>query len=191
MSYIARLRALGVRVSITAGQGAPAETAGALLFMDDASRGEESVKERRRGRILLADDEALIRMGMRVMLRDLGYDVVGEARDGQEAVEKAVALDPDIVIMDVKMPVMDGLEATRRIMAAHPVPIIVLTAYGQQSLVAEAADAGVLAYLLKPVRESDIAPAIEVASARFAELQRLRRRSEKSAASSGGPPDAD
>jgi len=147
--------------------------------------------ERRRGRILLADDEALIRMGMQVILRDLGYDVVGEARDGQEAVEKAAALDPDVVIMDVKMPVMDGLEATRRIMAAHPVPIIVLTAYGQQSLVEEAADAGVLAYLLKPVRESDIAPAIEVARARFAELQWLRGRSEGSAASgSGGRPDA-
>ena len=135
------------------------------------------MSEQRRGRVLLVDDEALIRMGMRVILRDLGYDIVGEAGDGQEAIDKVASLDPDVVIMDIKMPVMDGLEATRRIMATHPVPIIVLTAYGQQSLVEEAADAGVLAYLMKPVREGDIAPAIEVARARFADLQWLRRES--------------
>jgi len=139
--------------------------------------------EQRRGTVLLVDDEALIRMGMRVILRDLGYEVIGEAADGQEAVEQVAALDPDVVIMDIKMPTMDGLEATRRIMAAHPVPVIILTAYNQQSLVEEAADAGVLAYLMKPVRESDVAPAIEVARARFAELQWLRR----SAAPPGGP----
>ncbi len=132
--------------------------------------------ERARGRVLLVDDEALIRMGMRAILQDLGYEVVGEAEDGQQAVQKVVALDPDVVIMDIKMPVMDGLEATRRIMASHPVPIIVLTAYNQRSLVEEAADAGVLAYLMKPVRESDVGPAIEVARARFAELAWLGRR---------------
>lgn len=131
--------------------------------------------ERAKARVLLVDDEALIRMGMRVMLQDIGYDVVGEAADGQEAIQKVAALDPDVVIMDIKMPGVDGLEATRRIMATHPVPIIVLTAYNQRSLVEEAADAGVLAYLMKPVRESDIAPAIEVARARFADLQWLRR----------------
>lgn len=144
------------------------------------------MSEKRRGRVLLVDDEALIRMGMRVILHDLGYDVVGEASDGQEAVEKAAALDPDVIIMDVKMPVMDGLEATRRITATHPAPIIVLTAYGQQSLVEEAADAGVLAYLMKPVREADIAPAIEVARARFAELRWLRRHSGESPESDSG-----
>ena len=128
-----------------------------------------------RARILLVDDEALIRMGLRVMLQDLGYEIAGEAADGHEAVAKVAALAPDVVIMDIKMPGMDGLEATRRIMAAQPVPIIVLTAFNQQSLVAEAADAGVLAYLMKPVREADIGPAIEVARARFAELQWLRR----------------
>ena len=129
-----------------------------------------------RARILLVDDEALIRMGLRVMLQDLGYEIAGEAADGHDAVAKAAALAPDVVIMDIKMPGMDGLEATRRIMAAQPVPIIVLTAYNQQSLVAEAADAGVLAYLMKPVREADIGPAIEVARARFADLAWLRRR---------------
>jgi two-component system, response regulator PdtaR len=131
--------------------------------------------ERRAGGVLLVDDEALIRMGMRAMLQDLGYQVVGEAADGEEAIEKVAALDPDVVIMDIKMPGMDGLEATRRIMAEHPVPVIVLTAYNQRSLVEEAADAGVLAYLMKPVRESDIGPAIEVARARFADLVWLRR----------------
>jgi two-component system, response regulator PdtaR len=133
--------------------------------------------ERRAGGVLLVDDEALIRMGMRVMLEDLGYQVIGEAADGEEAIEKVAALDPDVVIMDIKMPGMDGLEATRRIMAEHPVPVIVLTAYNQRSLVEEAADAGVLAYLMKPVRESDIGPAIEVARARFADLLWLRRAS--------------
>jgi len=133
------------------------------------------MSEELRGRVLLVDDEALIRMGMRVILRDLGFHVVGEAADGREAVAKVAALDPDVVIMDVKMPVMDGLEATRRIMATHPVPIIVLTAYNQQSLVEEAADAGVLAYLMKPVREAEVGPAIAVARARFADLAWLRR----------------
>jgi two-component system, response regulator PdtaR len=133
--------------------------------------------ERSTGGVLLVDDEALIRMGMRVMLQDLGYQVVGEAADGGEAIEKVAALDPDVVIMDIKMPGMDGLEATRRIMAEHPVPVIVLTAYNQRSLVEEAADAGVLAYLMKPVRESDVGPAIEVARARFADLLWLRRAS--------------
>lgn len=126
-------------------------------------------------RVMLVDDEALIRMGMRVMLQDLGYEVVGEAADGQEAIERVAALNPDVVIMDIKMPGMDGLEATRRIMASHPVPIIVLTAYNQRSLVEEAADSGVLAYLMKPVRESEIGPAIEVARARFADLRWLDR----------------
>jgi two-component system, response regulator PdtaR len=139
-----------------------------------------------RARILLVDDEALIRMGLRVMLQDLGYEIAGEAADGHDAVAKAAALAPDVVIMDIKMPGMDGLEATRRIMAAQPVPIIVLTAYNQQSLVAEAADAGVLAYLMKPVREADIGPAIEVARARFADLAWLRRRPSGDAAT-GAP----
>ena len=142
-----------------------------------------------RARILIVDDEALIRMGLRVMLHDLGYEVAGEAGDGHEAVAQVAALAPDLVIMDIKMSGMDGLEATRRIMAAQPVPIIVLTAYNQQSLVAEAADAGVLAYLMKPVREADLGPAIQVARARFADLAWLRRRPREDAA--GAPRIAD
>ncbi|HVH30611.1 MAG TPA: response regulator, partial [bacterium] len=103
-----------------------------------------------------------------------------------EALDKAATLRPDVVIMDIKMPVMDGLEATRRLMATHPVPVIVLTAYNERTLVEQAADAGVLAYLMKPVREGDIKPAIEVARARFAELQWVGRAS----ASEGAPADA-
>ncbi len=116
-------------------------------------------------------------MGMRTILHSLGYEVVGEAVNGQDALEKVATLHPDVVIMDLKMPVLDGLEATRRLMATHPVPVIVLTAYNDRSLVEEAADAGVLAYLMKPVREGDIKPAIEVARARFAELQWVGRAS--------------
>jgi response regulator NasT len=100
---------------------------------------------------------------------------VGEAANGQEALDRVAALHPDVVIMDIKMPVMDGLEATRRLMVTHPVPVIVLTAYNERTLVEQAADAGVLAYLMKPVREGDIKPAIEVARARFAELQWIGR----------------
>src|SRR5579883_3033252 len=132
----------------------------------------EGMDRRARGRVIVVDDEALIRMGLRVILQDLGYEVVGDARDGQEVAE----LDSDVVLMVIEMPVMDGLEATRRIMAEHPVPIILLTDYHEQRLVEEAADAGVLAYLVKPVRQAEIGPAIEVARARFAELQWLRRR---------------
>ncbi|HVH30463.1 MAG TPA: response regulator, partial [bacterium] len=139
------------------------------------------------GRVLLVDDEALIRMGMRTILHSLGYDVVGEAANGQEALDKAATLRPDVVIMDIKMPVMDGLEATRWLMATHPVPVIVLTAYNERTLVEQAADAGVLAYLMKPVREGDIKPAIEVARARFAELQWVGR---ASAAPEGASADA-
>jgi AmiR/NasT family two-component response regulator len=144
------------------------------------------MEEPSKGRILLVDDEALIRMGMRAILKDLGYEVVGEAADGREALQKVAALRPDVVLMDIKMPGMNGLEATRRIMATHPVPIIVLTAYNQRSLVEEAADAGVLAYLMKPVRESDVAPAIEVARARFADLRWLSRGSREPATGDEG-----
>ena len=147
--------------------------------------GDGGMTAQAHGRVLLVDDEALIRMGMRTILHSLGYEVVGEAANGQEALDKAAALRPDVVIMDIKMPVMDGLEATRRLMAAHPVPVIVLTAYNERTLVEQAADAGVLAYLMKPVREGDIKPAIEVARARFAELQWVGRTS----ATEGAPAD--
>lgn len=127
------------------------------------------------GRVLLVDDEVIIRKGMRSILEEFNFEVVGEATDGHEAVEQVISLSPDVVFMDIKMPRMDGIEATRQIMRIHPVPVIVLTAYSDRSLVEEASDAGVLAYLMKPVHEAEILPAVAVARARFADLRWLNR----------------
>ena len=126
-------------------------------------------------RILLADDEALIRLDLREMLTEAGHEIVGEAANGQEAVQLAQELHPDIVIMDVKMPVMDGLTAAQQITEAEIAPVLLLTAYSQQDIVARATDAGVIAYLVKPVREQQLFPAIEVAVSRFRAWQELGR----------------
>lgn len=126
-------------------------------------------------RILLADDEALIRLDLREMLTEAGHEIVGEAANGQEAVQLAQKLHPDIVIMDVKMPVMDGLTAAQQITEAEIAPVLLLTAYSQQDIVARATEAGVIAYLVKPVREQQLFPAIEVAVSRFRAWQELGR----------------
>lgn len=126
-------------------------------------------------RILLADDEALIRLDLREMLTEVGHEIVGEAANGQEAVQLAQELHPDIVIMDVKMPVMDGLTAAQQITEAEIAPVLLLTAYSQQDIVARATEAGVIAYLVKPVREQQLFPAIEVAVSRFRAWQELGR----------------
>lgn len=126
-------------------------------------------------RILLADDEALIRLDLREMLTEAGHEIVGEASNGQEAVQLAQELHPDIVIMDVKMPVMDGLTAAHQITEAEIAPVLLLTAYSQQDIVARATEAGVIAYLVKPVREQQLFPAIEVAVSRFRAWQELGR----------------
>lgn len=126
-------------------------------------------------RILLADDEALIRLDLREMLIEAGHEIVGEAANGQEAVQLAQELRPDIVIMDVKMPVMDGLTAAQQITEAEIAPVLLLTAYSQQDIVARATEAGVIAYLVKPVREQQLFPAIEVAVSRFRAWQELGR----------------
>lgn len=126
-------------------------------------------------RILLADDEALIRLDLREMLTEAGNEIVGEAANGQEAVQLAQELRPDIVIMDVKMPVMDGLTAAQQITEAEIAPVLLLTAYSQQDIVARATEAGVIAYLVKPVREQQLFPAIEVAVSRFRAWQKLGR----------------
>src|SRR6185436_4861717 len=112
-------------------------------------------------RILIAEDETIIRLDLRELLQRAGFDVVAEARDGEEAVELAGSESPDLAILDVKMPRLDGIEAARRILDERPIPIVMLTAYGEGELVARAVEAGVFGYLTKPFRESDLLPAIQ------------------------------
>ena len=126
-----------------------------------------------RPRVLIAEDEALIRLDLAEMLVEEGYDVVGEAGDGETAVRLAEEQHPDLIILDIKMPIMDGLEAAERIAAARIAPIIILTAFSQRDLVERAREAGAMAYLVKPFQKSDLVPAIEIALSRFAELSAL------------------
>jgi two-component system, response regulator PdtaR len=128
-----------------------------------------------RTRIIVADDEALIRMDLREMLTNLGYLVVGEVADGRSAVNQARELRPDVVVMDIKMPDMDGIEAAKVLTEERIAPTVLLSAYGQRELVERAREAGVVAYLVKPYREEELAPAIEVALARFREFQTLQK----------------
>jgi response regulator NasT len=129
-------------------------------------------------RILVAEDETIIRLDLVELLQRAGMDVVGEARDGEEAVALARDLEPDLAIMDVKMPRLDGIEAARKIIAERPIPIVLLTAYGQDELVSRAVEAGVFGYLVKPFREADLLPAIQTARARHEELAALREEAE-------------
>ena len=124
-------------------------------------------------RVVIAEDEALIRMDLAEMLAEEGYDVVGQAADGQQAVELAERERPDLVILDVKMPVLDGIAAAERIAAQRIAPVVMLTAFSQRDLVERARDAGAMAYLVKPFSQSDLAPAIEMAVSRFAEITAL------------------
>lgn len=126
-------------------------------------------------RILIADDEGVIRLGLREMLKDQGYQVVGEAADGARLLDLVRKLRPDLVFLDIKMPGVDGLQAARALAADRAVPVIILTAYADREFVNQARAAGVLAYLVKPVRESDLRPAIEVAMARYREIQTLQK----------------
>jgi AmiR/NasT family two-component response regulator len=123
--------------------------------------------------VVVAEDEVLIRMDLAEMLTEEGYDVVGQAGDGAAAVELAERLRPDLVILDVKMPVLDGIAAAERIAAARIAPVVILTAFSQRDLVERARDAGAMAYLVKPFSKSDLVPAIEMAVSRFAELSQL------------------
>jgi AmiR/NasT family two-component response regulator len=129
-------------------------------------------------RILVAEDETIIRLDLRGLLERAGFDVCAEARDGVEAVELARSSQPDLAIMDVKMPRLDGIDAARSILDERPIPIVMLTAYGQEELVARAVEAGVFGYLVKPFREQDLLPAIQAARARFEELQAVREEAE-------------
>jgi two-component system, response regulator PdtaR len=129
-------------------------------------------------RVLVAEDETIIRLDLKDLLERSGFEVCAEARDGEEAVELARSEQPDVAIMDVKMPRLDGIEAARRILDERPIPIVMLTAYGQDELVQRAAEAGVFGYLVKPFREQDLLPAIRTARARHDELTALREEAE-------------
>ena len=124
-------------------------------------------------RVLIAEDEALIRLDLREMLIEEGYEVVGEAGDGEAAVRLAEDLKPDLCIFDIKMPIMDGLAAAEKIAETRIAPVVILTAFSQRDLVDRARAAGAMAYLVKPFQKSDLVPAIEIALSRFAELQAL------------------
>ncbi len=125
-------------------------------------------------RVLIAEDEALIRLDLKEMLAGEGFDVVGEAADGRQAVAMATELKPDLVIMDVKMPIKDGIDAAAEIVADQIAPVVMLTAFSQRDLVERARDAGAMAYLVKPFSQADLLPAIELAVARHQELVALR-----------------
>jgi len=125
-------------------------------------------------RILIAEDETIIRLDLRALLESSGFEVCAEAKDGLEAVELARREQPEVAILDVKMPRLDGIEAARQILDERPIPIVMLTAYGQDELVARAVEAGVFGYLVKPFREQDLLPAIRAARARHDELAALR-----------------
>lgn len=126
-------------------------------------------------RILIADDEAIRVMTLRTQLRALGFEVVAEASNGREAVELAARCEPDLAILDIKMPELDGITAARHINAHRPIPVILLTAYSEPELVERANEAGVFAYLVKPVSEEDLLPTILLARARFEEFRLLQR----------------
>jgi AmiR/NasT family two-component response regulator len=124
-------------------------------------------------RVLIAEDEALIRLDLKEMLEEEGYTVVAEVGDGQQAVDRATELRPDLVILDIQMPVLDGLSAAEQIASTRIAPVIVLTAFSQRELVERARDAGAMAYLVKPFSKNDLVPAIEVAVGRFQEMTAL------------------
>jgi two-component system, response regulator PdtaR len=124
-------------------------------------------------RVVIAEDEALIRLDLKEMLEEEGYVVAGEASDGEAAVSLAESLRPDLVIMDIKMPGLDGISAAERITAGHLAPVVILTAFSQRDLVMRAKDAGAMAFMVKPFTKADLIPAIEIARSRFTELAAL------------------
>jgi AmiR/NasT family two-component response regulator len=126
-------------------------------------------------RVVIADDESIIRMDLQEMLTGLGYSVVGEAGDGQSAINVARELRPDLVIMDIKMPEVDGIQAARILTEERIAPVLLLTAFSQGELIQQAKQAGVVGYLVKPFRENDLVPAIEIAMARFSEFRQLEK----------------
>ena len=138
--------------------------------MQPAERVDEEAPRRR---VVIAEDEALIRMDLAEMLTEEGYEVVGEAPDGELAISLTEQHRPDLVILDVQMPRLDGISAAQRIASQRIAPVVILTAFSQRELVERARDAGAMAYLVKPFSKSDLVPAIEMAVSRYAEVQQL------------------
>jgi AmiR/NasT family two-component response regulator len=126
-------------------------------------------------RVLVADDDPIIRLDLKQMLQNLGYEVVGEAGDGQEAIDLALSLRPDICVLDIKMPIKDGIAVVCELVDGEIAPAILLTAYSDAELIERATDAGAFAYLVKPFKPNDLPPAIEVAVSRFRQAQELSR----------------
>ena len=127
-------------------------------------------------RVLVAEDEATVALGLTALLEDMGHEVVGHAPDGQAAIDMALDLRPDLIVMDIKMSPMDGLQAARAILNERPAPIVFITGYANRDWMDQAAELGAFAYLTKPVRPPDLAAAIELAVARFAEMDALRQK---------------
>jgi two-component system, response regulator PdtaR len=150
---------------------APKAVASSEAEVDPASVPNASGTPARR--VVVAEDEALIRLDIVEMLREAGFDVVGEAGDGEEAVRLAEELKPDLVVLDVKMPVLDGISAAERIVGARIAPVVLLTAFSQRELVERARDAGAMAYVVKPFTSADLMPALEIALSRHAEIAAL------------------
>jgi len=128
-----------------------------------------------RTRVVIADDESIVRTDLKEMLTSLGYLVVADVGDGQSAVNSARELKPDVVLMDIKMPDLDGISAAKILTEEQIAPVVLLTAYSQKELVERAREAGVVGYLVKPFRESDLLPAIEIALARFTEFKSINQ----------------
>lgn len=126
-----------------------------------------------RVRVVIADDEALIRMGLRAMLTEAGYQVVGEAGDGRRTLDLVRKLDPDLLFLDLKMPELDGLAVAQQVLAGGPRPIVILSAYGDRDYIDRAKQLGVMAYLVKPIKEADLVPTIEMAMTHFKTMSAL------------------
>ena len=131
----------------------------------------DQIRDGTKPRVVVAEDEVLIRLDLVEMLTEEGYDVVGQAGDGEVAVALATDLGPDLVVMDVKMPKLDGISAAEQIVSERIAPVVMLTAFSQRELVERASQAGAMAYVVKPFSKADLGPAIEIARARVAEIQ--------------------
>jgi two-component system, response regulator PdtaR len=138
----------------------------------DLATGDKVIAMEEALRVVVAEDEGLIRMDVVATLQEAGYQVVGEAADGEEAIKLATELEPDLVVMDIKMPKLDGISAAEKITELK-IPVVLLTAFSQSDLVARAADAGAMAYVTKPFKPSDLLPAIQIALSRHEELTSL------------------